>query len=300
MTLYTQKASNIRKTWLLIFLFSVFVIAIGWLFGYALDSPVILYIAVAVSFFMAFSSYWWSDKVVVKIARAHQVTFQDNPELYRILENLCIAAGLPQPKLYIIPEAQPNAFATGRDPKHSAIAVTQGLIDKLDRSEIEGVLSHELSHIGNRDMLLMTAVVVLAGFIALASHWFLRIQFWGGNRRRDNDNNQAQIIIMAIALAMAILAPLAATIIRLAISRKREFLADATGALITRYPEGLASALQKIAQDKNPMRSATTATAHLYIANPFRGKQKASFFTKMFMTHPPIEERIKKLREIEI
>ena len=285
---------------MLIFFFTVFVIAIGWIFSYALNSSLILYAAIIISFGMAFTSYWWSDKIVTKIARAHEVKSQDNPELHRILENLCIAAGLPQPKLYLIQEAQPNAFATGRNPNHAAIAVTQGLIDKLDRSEIEGVLSHELSHIGNRDMLLMTSVVVLAGFIALASNWFLRIQFWGGGRQRDNDNSQAQAIIMAIALAMAILAPLAATIIRLAISRKREFLADETGALITRYPEGLASALEKIAQDQSPMRSATTATAHLYIANPFRGKQKTSFLTRMFMTHPPIEERIKKLRALDI
>ena len=298
MTLYTQKSSNIRKTFFLMFFFMVFVIIIGWVFGQAYDSPGILYIAVLISIVMSFGSYWWSDKIVTKMAHAKPIEHSENPELYHIVENLCITAGLLQPKIYLINEAQPNAFATGRDQKHAIIAVTSGLLEKLDRSEIEGVISHELSHIGNRDMLLMTVTVVLAGFIAIISDFFRRGSLFGGRRSRNNDG--AQGIIMIIAIVVSILAPLAATLIRLAISRKREFLADSTGALITRYPEGLASALEKIAKDENPMPSATNATAHLYIASPFRGKQAINWLTKLFMTHPPIEERVKRLRETKV
>ena len=281
--------------------FLVFVIGISYVFSYSLESPIILYVAVIVSVFMAFSSYWYSDKIVAKLAGAHKVKFEDNKELYRILENLCIAAGLPMPKLYLIDESQPNAFATGRNPEHAIIAITAGLLEKLDRSELEGVLAHELSHVGNRDMLLMTVTVVLAGFIALISDMFIRIRFFGGGKRRNSSGNgQMQMIMMGIALASTILAPIAATLIRMAVSRKREFLADATGALITRYPEGLALALEKISSDPSPMKSAKNATAHLYIANPFRGKQRKNWLTKMFMTHPPIEERVAKLRGMKI
>jgi len=301
MTLYTHKSSNIRKTWLLMLVFLVFVIGIGYVFSYSLDSPIILYIAVIVSIVMSFSSYWYSDKIVAKLARAREVKFEDNKELYRILENLCITAGLPMPRLYLINESQPNAFATGRNEKHAVIAVTTGLLEKLDRSGIEGVLAHELSHIGNKDMLLMTVTVVLAGFIALISDMFIRIRFFGGGRRKNSGGNgQMQMIMMGIALASAILAPIAATLIRMAVSRKREFLADATGALITRYPQGLASALEKISSDPSPMKSAKNATAHLYIANPFRGKQRKNWLTKMFMTHPPIEKRIARLKNQKI
>jgi heat shock protein HtpX len=299
MTLYTHKAANIRKTVFLMFIFLVFVIGVGWLFSYALDSQIILYIAIVFSVITAFSSYWWSDKMVTKIARAQEVKFKDNPELYRIVENLAITAGLPKPKIYLIQETQPNAFATGRDPKHAVIAVTSGILEKLNRSELEGVLSHELSHIGNRDMLLMTIAVVLAGTIALASDIFIRMRLFGGGRRKSN-NSQAQAIILGISLAAAILAPIAAAMIKMAISRKREYLADATGALITRYPEGLASALEKISADNNPMRSAKNATAHLYISNPFRGKQRKRWLNKLFSTHPPIEDRIAKLRGMDI
>jgi len=299
MTLYTHKSSNVRKTWFLMLFFLVFVIGIGCIFSYSLDSPIILYIAVIVSIIMSFSSYWYSDKIVAKLAGAHEVKFEDNKELYRILENLCIAAGLPMPRIYLINEAQPNAFATGRNEKHAIVAVTTGLLEKLDRSEIEGVLAHELSHIGNRDMLLMTVAVVLAGTIALMSDFFIRMRWFGGGKKRGSGGGQVQAIIMIIALAAAILAPIAASLIRMAISRKREFLADATGALITRYPEGLASALEKISSDPSPMKSAKNATAHLYIANPFKGKQKISFMSRLFMTHPPTEERINRLRSIK-
>ncbi|NCO44463.1 M48 family metallopeptidase [Candidatus Wolfebacteria bacterium] len=299
MTLYTQADSNIRKTWLLFTLFLVFIIGLGWLFSRASNNPQILLFASAFSILASFGSYWYSDKIVLAMTKARPIEKQDNPELYRIVENLCITAGLPLPKIYILNEAQPNAFATGRDAKHAVIAVTRGLLEKLNQTELEGVIAHEMSHIGNKDMLLATVVTVLASIIATVSDLFLRTRFWG-SRRDDNDDNKAGAIFMVLAIVAAILAPLAATLIQLAISRKREFLADADGALLTRYPDGLASALEKIASDPNSLRVASNATAHLYISNPFRGKRAVNWITKLFMTHPPVEDRIKALREINI
>jgi len=296
-TLYTLKESNVRKTYLLITIFLLFIIGLGWIFSYVFEKPEILVIAAIFAILTSITSYWYSDKIVLYMTRARPVKKEDNPELYRIVENLCITAGLPLPKIYIIEEAQPNAFATGRDPEHSVVAVTRGLLEKLERVELEGVIAHELSHIKNRDMLLQTVVVVLAGMISIASEIFLRSLWWSGGGRRKREENQLFYLLGLIAI---ILAPIAATLIRLAISRKREFLADASGALLTRYPEGLAKALEKIASDPHPMRKASSATAHLFIANPFRGKQKTSWFAKLFMTHPPIEERIKALREMQI
>jgi heat shock protein HtpX len=298
-TLYTQAESNTRKTWFLIFSFLVFIIALGWLFSFLLDSFTILVIAVFISILMAFGSYWYSDKIVLKMTKASPVAKKDNPELYRIVENLSITAGLPLPKIYIIKEAQPNAFATGRNPEHAVVAVTQGLLNKLERTELEGVIAHELAHIGNKDMLLGTAIVILVGIVALLSNLFLRISFWGGLRRRDSKGSSGALLLI-LGIIAAILAPLAATLIRLAISRKREFLADASGALLTRYPEGLARALEKISQDQTPLKAANNSTAHLFISSPFRGEQTKSWFTKLFMTHPPIEERVKALRGMKM
>ena len=243
---------------------------------------------------MSFSSYWYSDKIVLALTRANPIEKEDKPELYRVVENLCITAGLPLPKIYILPEDQSNAFATGRDKNHAVIAVTRGLLEKLDRTELEGVISHELSHIGNKDMLLMTVVVVLVGFVSIITDLFLRSMRFGGFKRRDNRGGVA--IFALIGLVLVILSPIVAKLIQLAISRKREFLADASGALLTRYPEGLARALEKIAVDKSPLKVASTATAHLYISNPFKEKK----FSSLFMTHPPIEERIKALRDLRI
>ncbi|MCD6270787.1 M48 family metallopeptidase [bacterium] len=296
-TLYTLKDTNIRKTYLLITIFLLFIIGIGWILSYLFERPEILIIAAIFAILTSITSYWYSDKVVLYMTRARPVKREDNPELYRIVENLCITAGLPMPKIYILDEEQPNAFATGRDPNHSVVAVTRGLLKMLERSELEGVIAHELSHIKNRDMLLQTVVVVLAGMLSIACEIFLRSLWWGGGGRRKREENNIFYLLGLIAI---ILAPIAATLIRLAISRKREFLADATGALLTRYPEGLARALEKIASDPHPMRVATSATAHLFIANPFRGKQSKSWFVKLFMTHPPVEERIKALREMQI
>jgi heat shock protein HtpX len=298
MTLYTQKSSNIRRTWLLFIIFLIIVIGLGWLFAQIYDDPSILYLAVIFSVLMNIIAYWYSDKIVLKMAGAIPIEKKNAAELYNIVENLAITAGLPTPKIYIIPETQPNAFATGRNPQHAVVAVTAGLLKKLDRSELEGVLAHELSHIGNRDMLLSTVVVILAGFIALLSDMFLRSIFWGRGRR--SDRGRGGMIFLLIGIILAILAPLAALLIRLAISRKRESLADTSGALLTRYPEGLARALEKISSDPTPMRSANNTTAHLWLDDPFRGKLKTSWLHKLFMSHPPVEERIAALRGLKV
>lgn len=293
-TLYTQAEKNIRKTWILMTSFLIFLIALGWLFSQIFDSPAILYFAVFFAIFQSFLSYWYSDKIVLAMTSAKPIAKQDNPELYRIVENLCITAGLPLPKIYIINEDQPNAFATGRDKNHAVVAVTRGLLERLERAELEGVISHELAHIGNKDMLLQTISVTLVGFVAILSDWFLRMSFWRGYGKRDRREGGG--ILMLLGILATILAPLAAQLIHFAISRKREFLADATGALITRYPEGLARALEKISQYPYSMRVASNATAHLFIANPFRAIKIANLFS----THPPIEARIKALREINV
>ena len=301
MTLYTQKSSNIRKTWLLFTLFLLIVIGIGWLFSRIYANPSILYFAVIFSVLMNVIAYWYSDTIVLKMAKAEPIEKKASPELYNIVENLCITAGLPLPKIYLVREQQPNAFATGRNSQHAVVAVTEGLLERLDRSELEGVLAHELSHIGNRDMLLSTVIVVLVGFISIISDMFLRSRFFGGFRSRDSrDSGRAGAILMLVGIALAILAPIAAILMQLAISRKREFLADSSGALLTRYPEGLASALEKISSDQTPMRVANNTTAHLWLDDPFRGEKKTSWLHKLFMTHPPVEERIKALRGMEI
>ncbi len=296
-TLYTHAESNIRKTWLYLTFFFLFIIALGWLISYFLQTSLILWIAVVLSILMSFFSYWYSDKIVLAMAKAKPIQKKDNPELYRIVENLSITAGLPLPKIYIINEDQPNAFATGRNPKKAVVVVTRGLLERLERVELEGVISHELSHIGNKDILLSTIIVVLVGMVVIMTDFFFRISFWGGIGGR---NRQGGGVVILIALALAILAPLFAILIKLAISRKREFLADASGALLTRYPEGLARALEKISQDPRPLKVANDATAHLYFANPFRGREKTFWLHKLFMTHPPVEERIKALQGLKI
>lgn len=290
-TLYTHQDSNIRKTWFLMGTFLVVVILIGWAFSWYVNSPVILYIAVAFAFFMNFFSYWYSDKVVIKMTGAKPVSRKSHRELWNILENLSITAGLPMPKLFIVEDQAPNAFATGRNPEHAVVAVTTGLLAVLNRSELEGVVAHELSHIGNRDMLVMTVAVVLVGFLAILADIFMRMTLYGGGNRDRGG------LFLVLGLVGAILIPVAARLIHFAISRKREFLADASGALLTRYPEGLASALQKISSHGSVMRKANHATAHLFISNPFGpGGKKMSRAYKLFSTHPPLEDRVAALR----
>ena len=298
-TLYTQQDKNVRKTWFLMTTFLVVTIFVGWVFAYILDTPIILYIAVLFALLMNVFSYWYSDKIVLKISGAKPADKDSNRELINIVENLSITAGLPQPRVYIIPDKAPNAFATGRDSTHAVVAVTEGLLDLLDRAELEGVIAHEMSHIGNKDILISTVVVVLVGFIALLSDFFLRFTFWGGGRGGDDRDGRIQIILLVAGIVLAILAPIIATVIKLAISRKREFLADASGALLTRYPDGLASALKKISGSSIQMKRASHATAHLYIANPFKGKKATNFLGKLFMTHPPVEDRVNALMNLK-
>lgn len=291
MDIYTHKDANARKTWILFVLFLALIVAIGWLMSYYYGNPAILYIAVAVSVIMNIGSYWFSDKIVLALAGARAVSRDENRDLWNVVENLSITAGLPMPKVYIIDDVVPNAFATGRNSKHAVVAVTTGLLALLSRSELEGVIAHELSHIGNRDMLLSTAAVVLVGFVTLLADIFLRTS--GFSRGRDR---KMPPVIMLVGLVLIILSPIIASLLRLAISRKREFLADASGVLLTRFPEGLASALEKIARTSAPMRRANHATAHLYISDPFGLHEKQSTLTRLFMTHPPIEKRIAVLR----
>lgn len=292
MNFYTHQSENIRNTWILVMSFLIVVIGLGWGFSWYFGDPIILYFVIAFAFFQAFISYWFSDRIVLSIAGAQEVSRESHREVWNITENLCIATGLPMPKLYIIQDPAPNAFATGRDKKHAVVAVTTGLIERLDRTELEGVIAHELAHIGNRDMLIMTMTVVLVGFITLLADIFLRATLWG---RGGREGGQVKMVFMIIGLVLMILSPIIASLIRLAISRKREYLADATAALMTRYPEGLASALEKISSYPHTMQKANHAIAHLYISNPFKGKKTA--WSKMWSTHPPTEERIKRLRE---
>ena len=292
-SLYTQQGKNIRKTWFLMTGFLVVVIALGWVVSQVYGNVAILYAAVAFSLIMNVTAYWFSDKIALSSTGAKEADEREYRELHRVLENLAITAGLPKPRLYVMDDPAPNAFAAGRDSKHAVVAVTTGLLARLERSELEGVLAHELSHIGNRDILVMTVAVVLAGFIAIIADLFLRMSFWGGfGGARENKNP----ILLIAAFAAIILAPIAAQLIQMAVSRKREFLADASGALLTRYPDGLASALQKISAYEAPMRRANHATAHLFISNPFGAHEAGRFVARMFSTHPPVEERIVALR----
>lgn len=297
-TLYTEQGKNVMKTWFLMAWFLVIVIAIGYAISWYLGDSSILYVAIIFALVMNIGSYWFSDKVVIAMTGAHPVTREQYPDLWNVVENLSITAGLPMPKVFIVDDPAPNAFATGRNKEHAVVAVTSGLLPILNRTELEGVIAHELSHIGNRDMLVSTVAVVLAGFVAILSDLFLRLTWFGG---RDNDRNRNPVFLI-LAIVGIVLAPIAAQLIQLAISRKREYLADASGALLTRYPEGLASALLKISMYARPMQRANNATAHLFIADPF-GTGRRSFgqmISNLFQTHPPVEDRIRILRELDL
>jgi heat shock protein HtpX len=295
---YDRIGANRRNTVVLLAVFIVivggFLVALGILLGLPFAfAPFLIVPAILYALF----SYYASTSVTLAISQAHPVTKEEEPDYYRTVENLCIGAGLPMPKLYIIEDGSPNAFATGRNPNNAVVCVTRGLLQKMDHLELEGVIAHELSHIGNYDIRLMTLVVVLVGLVALMADFMLRLTIWGAGARpgnRGRSGGSAVIVIYLIALVFAILAPIAAQLIRMALSRQREYLADASGALLTRYPEGLASALEKIAADKDPLEVANKATAHLYIASPLMEHQ--SFLNNLFSTHPPIQERIALLR----
>ncbi len=294
--LYTHQASNITKTYLLMGTFLAMVIAVGYGIAWYLNNPAILYIAVAMAFGMNIYSYWMSDKLVVRMTGAKPADPVHHRELIQIVENLSITAGLPMPRVMVVDDPAPNAFATGRNPEKAVVAATSGLLAMLDKNEIEGVMAHELAHVGNRDMLVMTVAVVLAGFIAIVADMMSRALLYDGHQ--DNKNP----LFLVIGIVGILLAPLAAQMMQMAISRKREYLADATGAMLTRYPEGLASALEKITSYKRPMQKVSHATAHLFISDPFAGG-KSSVWQKvggLFHTHPPAVERIGRLRGMQM
>src|SRR3989344_3886644 len=291
-SVFTHQNSNVIKTYLLMGIFLAVTVGLGYFVSLYYSFPIIIYVAIAFSLLMNIASYWWSDKIVLKMSKARPAKREEFFDFYTVTENLAIAAGLPLPKLFVIDDSAPNAFATGRDKEHAVVAVTTGLLSKLEKTELEGVIAHELSHIGNRDILLMSSVVVLVGFISIISDMFLRGMIFGGNR--DNNRSNVGGVFAIVGIIFIVLSPIIATLIKLAISRRREFLADSSGALLTRYPEGLANALEKISAFNMPMKKTSTATAHLFISNPF-GSAKSSF-SNLFQTHPPIEERIKILR----
>ncbi len=292
---YNEISSNKQKTALLITFFLVLIIGLGYVFSIYVDEPLLLPIAVGLSTVMSFVSYFYSDKIVLSMSHAKEIKRVDDEDLYRTVENLAITAGLPTPKIYLIEDSAPNAFATGRDPKHAVVAITSGLRQKLTRQELEGVMAHELSHIGNYDIRLSTIIVVLVGVVTLLADWMLRMSFYGKKKEGGG-------WIALIGIVLALLSPIAATLIQLAISRKREYLADASGVLLTRYPAGLASALKKIAEDHEPLEVANKATAHLYICNPLKehidGGDQIGWFAGLFQTHPPIQDRISRLEKM--
>lgn len=293
--MYKQIDSNKRQAFFLFFFFVIIIIGLGWVFSYVYNSQIILVIAIVIAVIQSWVAYYFSDSISLAVAGAVEAPAQQFQELNNLVENLAITAGIPKPKIYVIPDSAPNAFATGRDPKHAAIAVTTGLLQIMEKRELEGVLSHEMSHIGNRDTLIMTMAVTLVGIIVLASDFFLRSLWF---RDRDSNENNGNGIFILIGIVLAILAPIFAKLIELAVSRKREYQADATGALITRFPEGLAEALEKIKTYQRPMVHANRATAHLYINDPFGAEKKQSWLMTAFSTHPPIDDRIRRLKEM--
>ena len=298
MSIYSQIDSNKQRTWLIMAFFIAFITFVAYIFsqssGYGWSGAGLALIIAGLS---SLGSYCWSDKLILAMSGATEIKEKDNPQLFHTVENLCIGAGLTSPKIYIVNDSAPNAFATGRDPQHAVICVTSGLLSKLDKLELEGVIAHELSHIRDYDTRLMCVVAVLVGSIAFLADWFMRSLWWGRRNDREEEGN-VRSLFLVLGIVFAILSPIIATLIQLAISRRREFLADASGALLTRYPEGLASALEKISQDREVLEAATNATAHLYIVNPFKDKNFGAWFAGLFDTHPPINERIKLLRNM--
>lgn len=298
--MYEQISSNKRKSFFLIFFFLVLIAILVWVFGQITELGSLAIIpAVAIALIMTWGSYYYSDKIVLRVSRAKPVKKEEYPHLYHVVEGLAIAAGLPKPRCYVIDDTAPNAFASGRNPQNAVIVVTKGLLEKLNRAELEGVIAHEMSHIKNYDIRVQTLAVVMVGVIVLLSDWIMRTFLWGGRKRRSSkDSGNIGAILVIVALVLAILSPLIAQLLKLAISRKREFLADADGALLTRYPPGLASALKKLSADKEPLEAANKATAHLYIVNPLKDIKKGKGMAKFFSTHPPVEDRIAALEKM--
>ena len=300
LNIYEQVDANKRKSWLIIILFMIFITGVAWVFSQTLEfGPGFVGVALIISGIMSFASYYWSDKIILKMSGARPADRERDFDFYTVTENLVMAARLPMPKLYVIEDTAMNAFATGRDPEHAVVVATTGILHKLDRTELEGVVAHELSHVRNYDIRVMAIVTILVGLVTLMADWFLRISFWGGGRKNNRDSGQLGAILAVAAIVLALLSPIIANIIKLAISRRREFLADASGVQLTKYPEGLARALEKLALDKEPLEAANKATAHLYITNPLKNLHSGvNWFAGLFNTHPPLEERIKTLRQM--
>lgn len=299
--MYTEIAKNKRNSWLLITAFVLVITLLCWVFSLAFNNPTIVYFGLGFALIYALITYFFSGNMVMAASRAKPIAKKDNPLLYRTVENLAITAGLPTPRIYIIDDSAPNAFSTGRDPEHGMVCVTTGLLDKLDKPELQGVIAHELSHIGNYDIKLMTLVVVLVAVVILLSDMFLRISIFGDDDSGGDSN--FQLIILGIGILFAVLAPIVGLMLQMAVSRKREYLADASAAMLTRYPEGLANALEKIEGDKEALEAANRATENLYIINPLRegvDNGARNWFAGLFSTHPPTAERIKKLRSMDL
>jgi heat shock protein HtpX len=298
MSIHSQIQSNITKTYILMSVFIVFVVLAGYVMGQALGyGNSWMWMAVLFSVLSSFISYYWGDKIILSMSRARPADRKRDFDLFTVTENLCIAAGIPKPRLYVIDDTAMNAFATGRDPQHAVVCATTGIIQKLERRELEGVIAHELSHVKHFDTRLLAVVAVLVGTVAFLADMFMRSLWWGG-RGRSRDERGLGSIMLVVGLVLAIITPILAMLIQFAVSRRREYLADASAAIITRYPEGLARALEKLRGDKEVLEAATNATAHLYITNPFKGKQYSAWFANLFNTHPPLEERIRILRSM--
>ncbi len=299
LSVYSQVDNNKKKTWLIMTFFSIFIATVAFILGKSSGYGISWAgTALVISGLMSLGSFYWGSNIVLAMSGARPADRKKDFDLYTVSENLAIASGLPKPKVYVIEDSAPNAFATGRDPQHAVICATRGILQKLNRDELEGVIAHEMSHIQNFDTRLMAIVSILVGMIAFLSDWFMRTLWWGGRGRDREERGSLGAVIFIIGIILAVISPFIATIIQLSISRRREYLADASGALLTKNPRALASALEKISNDKNVLNLANNATAHLYIANPFKGKNTGSWIAGLFNTHPPIEERIKILRSM--
>lgn len=301
LNVYESVDANKRRSWLIMFLFVLFISGVAWIFGEVLGyGSSFVGIALIFSGIMSLASYWWSDKIILAISGAKEAKRSDFFDFYTVAENLAIAAQIAKPKIYVIEDSAMNAFATGRDPEHAVVCATTGLLTKLNRTELEGVIAHELSHIRNYDMRLMSIVAILVGMVTLMADWFLRASIFGRERGRGSrEGGQLQMILAVLGIFLALLSPLIAQLIQLAISRRREFLADASGVMITRQPSGLIEALKKIASDREPLEAANKATAHLYISNPLKNHHdRIGWFGRLFATHPPVNQRIAALEEM--
>jgi heat shock protein HtpX len=300
LNVYESVAANKRRTWVIMAAFVVFITLTAWVLGEALGyGPSFVGWAIILSGLMSLGSYWWSDTIILSISGARPANRKEHFNFYTVAENLAIGAHLPKPRLYIIEDSAMNAFATGRDPDHAVVCATTGLLERLNRTELEGVVAHELSHIRNYDIRLMSIVTILVGMVTLLADWFLRVSWFGGGRREKDESGQIRAVIAIVGIVLALLSPLVAQLIQLALSRRREFLADASAVMLTRQPSGLISALEKLAADREPLEAANKATAHLYISDPLKNRHDGiGWFANLFQTHPPVVKRITALEQM--